>query len=479
MKKLLALMLAMMLALSCVSALATDAPAAPEAPSVPDMAIQTNITIAANRAFITALASLADTEGSTASADLAAAALDMADNLVFSVTYNETAVNVIAYLKETPILTADIALNADGSGLLTSSLIPSYALSISAEELQALLSSLDGGDMTKVADELTALTADYLADLNKLAEGYMAQAVINADGSIVIPLSKYQIAELYAVLLARLGQDQAMLTYLQTALDQIAQQMGGSVTVYGAMSTIYEFIADTYAEEDAQVANLSFIAEADGSQTIEMELLGAALISVNAATAQSGDTVSVTAVISKNEGGDWQAAYDAVTTGENYTDTVITAAAAALQEEGAQSVSANLTVYTGGAKYAVDLAAATTGEGTPEYSEYASLSVDIGAGAPIVTIQAKGAYAAAPEAISAEGLTVLDLAAMDDAAVETLKADMMGYGLAGLLTAAQSAMPEQVTVVLNALMGGAQQPDAATEQPAETQTLPETAPAGV
>ena len=57
---------------------------------------------------------------------------------------------------------------------------------------------------------------------------------------------------------------------------------------------------------------------------------------------------------------------------------------------------------------------------------------------------------------SLEGLTVLDAAAMSESDQELLLADVQNYGLATLLTNAQTAMPEQVALLLT-LLTSAQQ----------------------
>ena len=147
---------------------------------------------------------------------------------------------------------------------------------------------------------------------------------------------------------------------------------------------------------------------------------------------------------------------EARTLQHNYIGTEDLLLGVTIEITDSETVDAQLYAYVDGEKW--QLAFGVTGP-TENYKNYAYLTVDPGMGLEnglftldMASIDLDSSLESMGITMpSLDGLTVLDASTMGEDEANLLLADLQNYGLATLITNAQTAMPEQVALLLTLL----------------------------
>lgn len=483
MKKLLALLMALTMSLSCLGALAAEPPAG--------LTLHADISLALNNELLASLAGVTD-EGQLALLD---AVLDIAENATLCVAHGDNAIEVALLLADTPLLTANLTRQEDGSLIITSSAFPSYAILLKGEDIAAFAGQFTQGlglnislpDIDAAMDvmsakgpEALAMLTGYWEDLQAVAQGIMATAETPAEGAITVSINAYAVADLLDAWAARFATDEALRQMITQLLAYINKFVAANSALgIGPIDADVEHIdaaltsasAAIRQDPDEKIITVSAYTEADGSRTLEYELIDIALISLNAYAGENMNTADIIAIFAENEAGDWQATYDAIMNGTDTDGGIISVSTKMERAEGKEAAEGSLYITSAGQTLGLVLSAVVENVGTPEFKGVASLAFDMGLGEPLLSIDVAAGYAEPVAAPVLDGLTIIDLPAMQDAAtVEALTADIMANGLTGILVGAQTAMPEQVELILNLIMASMTIDEEATTT---TEILPE------
>lgn len=442
MKKLLSIILTLVMALSCASALGQEA--------VPQ-ATETVITLSVNRDFALMLTGSIAAEGDTTITDTVTAGLDMIDKLKIRFVEDDANALLALDLGDTSVLRMACAADATGGYVITSDLFPTSVLTLTAQEIAELLQRLEAteGAQDPFA-ELELLFGGYLADAQALMEKIQTRAQPSQDGTgVLYDITSYDTAELAAAWAARFEADEALQAYLGEAASRVGAMTGETIDFSAFVTQLNDFVTQTRAQEEMVIATCGLYAQEDGSSTLELDIGGMMLLTVD--TQASGD-ISARAIMSAEGTTDWQATYDAIIDGTNTTDDLIELSLSQLDGN-----SFALDITSGGMVISLAGQHKEGGEGD-DYLRVASLE----AGMMGLQVLSLGLYTIPAEPLTApatEGLTPISMSALlaqDEAAMNAFSLDMMNYGLPTLLTNAQTAMPEQVTLLLTLLINASQ-----------------------
>ena len=433
MKKLLAVLLALVLALGCTAALAEEEQS---------QALLSMVDLTLDADFVKAYAGMMDAEGDNTYATLAATALDVLDQLHLYVLCSAETGTAVLGTADSDLATFDYV--ADEEGLtLVSNLFPHYALRVTTEELEQLAKqvtssmnvTLNGKELTQEDAQavLNALTP-YLEDLSGWIGGLTERMEMSEDGNTVtLTLTTHDAADALEIIAARLRTDEVLLPYVQAGVDQANAEEGTEVTLEEAFAKLDQQVADWRAAEPQVLATAE----------ITMTETGVAARVYN-------DAGELTFEYGQNENGIF--ADLALNAGE----TAATLNVLVQADETATMVQLVLNVQAEDMTIALTAVDALSGEGTEDFNNYFALGVNPGlTDCNIAVIEVSTVYAPVPEKPSLEGLTVLDPMTMTEEEQNALVQDLTGNGLPALLAAAQQALPDQLATVMN-LMGGEQ-----------------------
>ncbi len=454
MKKLVALLMALVLALSCTAAFAEEA-AAPTG-------TMTVLSVALDENYVKAMAGAMDPDGSLGYAQAADAILQVLDNLGIYVVEEGDLAHVSVELNETVI--ANLTAAADDTGVsVVSSLFPHYAIraeGVNFSDLATPTYTFNG--QTVSAEEITAAVQQFTAAATPYWEDVQAVTaqitpVVNEDGSQTEALTTKHLAAILTAWSTRLSADTTMQTYLQMFLEAYNQQHPAEeqLTLPALMQSLQSAIEELNNEEEVQVADATVsVNEATGEQLFIVSVMESLYLQmdvyVNENNHQCVDFLVMTDSSESGEAESWEDIYNAITSGENTEDLLL---GVTIEITDSETVDAQLYAYVDGEKW--QLAFGVTGA-TEQFNGFAYLSLDPGMGLDdgLVTLNVVSLDLGEPLDIAApslEGLTVLDASTMGEDEANLLLADLQNYGLATLITNAQTAMPEQVALLLTLL----------------------------
>ena len=454
MKKLVALLMALVLALSCTAAFAEEA-AAPTG-------TMTVLSVALDENYVKAMAGAMDPDGSLGYAQAADAILQVLDNLGIYVVEEGDLAHVSVELNETVI--ANLTAAADDTGVsIVSSLFPHYAIraeGVNFSDLATPTYTING--QTVSAEEITAAVQQFTATATPYWEDVQTVTaqitpVVNEDGSQTEALTTKHLAAILTAWSTRLSADTTMQTYLQMFLEAYNQQHPAEeqLTLPALMQSLQSAIEELNNEEEVQVADATVsVNEATGEQLFIVSVMESLYLQmdvyVNENNHQCVDFLVMTDSSESGEAESWEDIYNAITSGENTEDLLL---GVTIEITDSETVDAQLYAYVDGEKW--QLAFGVTGA-TEQFNGFAYLSLDPGMGLDdgLVTLNVVSLDLGEPLDIAApslEGLTVLDASTMGEDEANLLLADLQNYGLATLITNAQTAMPEQVALLLTLL----------------------------
>jgi len=465
MRKLIALLLALVMALSCTAALAEEA-----APALPvSQPMEAIVGLSVNRDFVTAYASTMDQPGTTTYADLAGKVLDIVDNLYLDgvVDMENSTGRCVALINDTPLFS--LGFTADEDKLyVVSDLIPSYALSISAADVMEMAQAIYTINGQQVSQEefqqfitgLMGAISPYIEDVMGYIGTMQDKIEMSEDGStMTIRVTTHELADIAELLAARLSADEAMKPYVQMALDQINAERSEeeALTLEAALAQVQAKVAELKAAEPQEVA-IATITNGENGMNAEVLVANNAKITVTAGGSETGMVLDVCLLSSQEGTEDWDALYAGLVDGSNTTDAgLLVHVEQNAVSESEQQVAANLTVLSSDAKAKINAVGSVQNAGTPDFLGYLKLGVDLGMSeGDLVAIEVATKYAEAVEPISLEGLTVIDLANMTEEEQNALMGELMGTGLSTVLGNAMQAMPEQVGAIMQMLQGDAE-----------------------
>ena len=452
MKKLVALLMALVLALSCTAAFAEEA-AAPTG-------TMTVLSVALDENYVKAMAGAMDPDGSLGYAQAADAILQVLDNLGIYVVEEGDLAHVSVELNETVI--ANLTAAADDTGVsVVSSLFPHYAIRAEGVSFSDMLipsytindQSFTQEEMTAMLQQLSAVVAPYWEDA--LAISAQIQGAVNEDGSATSVITTKNVAALWSAWSTRLSSDAAMQGILQSVLELVNEGQPEQLTLPELMQSVQSAVDELNAqEENVMCAVTVYEDEAAGSQHIIINAMDSLQLQLSSYVNENNHAcMDITLMTNSSESGEaesWEDIYNAITSGENTEDLLL---GVTIEITDSETVDAQLYAYVDGEKW--QLAFGVTGA-TEQFNGFAYLSLDPGMGLDdgLVTLNVVSLDLGEPldnAAPSLEGLTVLDASTMGEDEANLLLADLQNYGLATLITNAQTAMPEQVALLLTLL----------------------------
>lgn len=452
MKKLVALLMALVLALSCTAAFAEEAAAA--------TGTMTGLSVALDENYVKSLAGAMDPDGSLGYAQAADAFLQVLDNLGIYVVEEGDLAHVSVELNETVI--ANLIAAADDTGVsVVSSLFPHYAIRAEGVSFSDMLipsytindQSFTQEEMTAMLQQLSAVVAPYWEDA--LAISAQIQGAVNEDGSATSVITTKNVAALWSAWSTRLSSDAAMQGILQSVLELVNEEQPEQLTLPELMQSVQSAVDELNAqEENVMCAVTVYEDEAAGSQHIIINAMDSLQLQLSSYVNENNHAcMDITLMTNSSESGEaesWEDIYNAITSGENTEDLLL---GVTIEITDSETVDAQLYAYVDGEKW--QLAFGVTGA-TEQFNGFAYLSLDPGMGLDdgLVTLNVVSLDLGEPLDIAApslEGLTVLDASTMGEDEANLLLADLQNYGLATLITNAQTAMPEQVALLLTLL----------------------------
>ena len=306
--------------------------------------------------------------------------------------------------------------------------------------------------------QFTATATPYWEDVQTVTT--QITPVVNEDGSQTAALTTKHIAAILTAWGTRLSADTTMQTYLQMFLEAYndGQPAEEQLTLPALMQSLQSAIKELNNEEEVQVTDATvYVDEATGEQLFIVTVMESLYLQmdvyVNENNHQCVDFLVMTDSSESGEAESWEDIYNAITSGENTEDLLL---GATIEITDSETVDAQLYAYVDGEKW--QLAFGVT-SATENYKNYAYLTVDPGMGLEnglftldMASIDLDSSLESMGITMpSLDGLTVLDASTMGEDEANLLLADLQNYGLATLITNAQTAMPEQVALLLTLL----------------------------
>ena len=456
MKKLFAIVMALMMALSCLGAFAEEPAQQPSTDTV--------LKLSANHGLVQMLAGMLLPTADENVAEALAGVLDKA----YVEIIDSGNVEYCMLNAEGAVLT-DILGLMDETGLTyISELFPHYQLRINFDDLQALISRAQIGmeemgevtlpqlpAMPELTEEqiaaLEASAAAYMEDINAFMEEVQAGMILSEDGAAVtIPLTAHQLAGLGEKLLARLNADEALKPVVQMIVDQINAQVPEDQQI--ALETLLAMAGQTVegikSEEDQTLGAVTMI-NSENTQIIEINAANMILLSL--IPADNG--MNATLLVAANGITDKDAQINGVREGSNADDVVADLAFASdTAEDGSSKTTGTVTVYVGGVSFVLDINDEMIGVGTEEQADsfVCTLASDM-LGGELLKVEGLTTIAAPYEVPSFDGLTELRIAEADDEAIAAFTKDVVGYGMPSLLAKMVLMMPDEAATIVNML----------------------------
>ena len=287
MKKLLALVLALMLALGCAAAVAEEA--------APAYGLDTKLQLTLNHDLGPMLAGMI-----TGNYDekISEAVMDVLDSVYLDVACGGNVVDMALMGNDYP-LTSVVGVADEAGVTLVGDLFPHYALRVEYADLQAAMEELskqlnlsmgDEADsqMPQLSEEeMQALMADlagYGEDIDAFLASVQDGMVAAEDGSAVqITLTSQQLVGLAESLLNRLSADEVLKPYLQMMIDQVNAQLpeDQKVTLEQALAAAAQKVQEFKAAEDTELAVVTTSQQEDGSAYVELNIVNKVLVTAN------------------------------------------------------------------------------------------------------------------------------------------------------------------------------------------------------
>lgn len=451
MKKLLALVLALILALGCVGAFAEEA--------APAYGIDTKMQLTLNHNLGSLL--LGMTTGKY-DEKLSEAVLNLLDCVYLDVASGGNVVDMALIGNEYP-LTSVVGV-ADETGMtFVGDLFPHYALRMEYADIQAVMGQMseqlnlqvndEDVQMPELSDEeMAALMADlqtYVEDLDAFAASVQGSAVTSEDGSTVtITLTSQQLVGLAESVLNRLSADEVLKPYLEQIVEQVNARLSEEqkTSLEQVLATAAQKVQELKAAEDANLAVVTTSRQEDGSTYTEVNVANSLLVTVNK---QEG-ALDVTALFSQKGITDAEAQLNGILDGTNAEDIAVQLSKhSETDENDVVSTTFTLDAMFGGLNLGVACSNAKTGEGTVDYVSHtiASLSLNLldGELAQLEAITMVDDLPAAPELGER---TVVSIINPSDEEKQALIKDVTTYGLPALAAACVQGMPDQVAALV-------------------------------
>ena len=457
MKKLVALLMALVLALSCTAAFAEEAAAA--------TGTMTGLSVALDENYVKAMAGAMDPDGSLGYAQAADAILQVLDNLGIYVVEEGDLAHVSVELNETVI--ANLTAAADDTGVsVVSSLFPHYAIRAEGASFSDLTNptytingqTVSAEEITAAVQQFTTAATPYWEDVQTVTT--QITPVVNEDGSQTAALTTKHIAAILTAWGTRLSADTTMQTYLQMFLEAYndGQPAEEQLTLPELMQSVQSAVDELNAQEENVMGAVTvYEDEAAGSQHVILNAMDSLQLQLSSYVNENNHAcMDITLMTNSSESGEaksWEDIYNAITSGENTEDLLL---GVTIEITDSETVDALLYAFVDGAEW--DVCFGVTGP-TENYKNYAYLTVDPGMGLEnglftlhMASIDLDSSLESMGITMpSLDGLTVLDASTMGEDEANLLLADLQNYGLATLITNAQTAMPEQVALLLTLL----------------------------
>ncbi len=447
MKKLVALLTALVMLLSCTAAFAEETAEA--------VSSITAMTVSVDESTVQSYVSMLDSDGSLGYAQIASAALDMLGNLGIYFVEEGNLDHISVELGDTVVANLTGIEEEDGITVV-SSLFPHYAIHAKTEDLASLTlngQSISEEDLEAVMQEVCAVLAPYWEDAQAAVSGITEQTA--EDGTQYIEYTAKLFGDLFSAWAARLAEDTVMQVYLQEVLNASGEtnENGEPSTVADLIAELQAAAAELLSNGDVVLADYSvYTDETTGEQYFTVNFMNTVYASACLYTNESGHPVVDAFLLTDTAGQDtWEAAYNAILSGENTDDVLL---GMTIEVTDSETFDAIASLVSGGIE--MDLWFGYT-ENAGDYENYAYAAFDPGMGTQNGLVGLEFATVESAESMvempSLEGLTVLEVsdANLSEEDAQLLLADLQNYGLATLLTNAQTAMPEQVATLLSLL----------------------------
>ena len=450
MKKLLALALALMLALSCTAAFAEEA--------APAYGINTKVQLSLNHSLAPML--VGATTGNYDEA-LSEAVMDVLDNIYLDVACGGGVVDMALMTGDYP-LTSLVAVGDEEGFTCVGDLFPHYALRMDKADLEAMMDSLmqqmesqvnvQMGGVSLSEEEQQALLEDaqgYIEDIAAFFENLHNSAQVSEDGAtVVMPITTHQLADLAETLLNRLSADEVVKPYLQMAVDQANAQAAEDqkITLEQALAEAKEQIQQLKDAEDTTLAAVTASQQEDGSTYIELNALNQLLVSIS--VLENG--MDLTALISQTGITDAQAQLKGIQDGTNAEDgALMFNLRKDTDDEGVTETSMVWDVMFGGLDVVLNVSNAQAGLGTIDYVSHSvgTFSINL-LGGDLLQVEVVSMADELPAAPELGDRTVLNLTKLTEEEQQALINDVTTYGLPALAAACVQGMPDQVAALV-------------------------------
>ena len=452
MKKLLALVLALMLALGCAAAVAEEA--------APAYGLDTKLQLTLNHDLGPMLAGMI-----TGNYDekISEAVMDVLDSVYLDVACGGNVVDMALMGNDYP-LTSVVGVADEAGVTLVGDLFPHYALRVEYADLQAAMEELskqlnlsmgDEADsqMPQLSEEeMQALMADlagYGEDIDAFLASVQDGMVAAEDGSAVqITLTSQQLVGLAESLLNRLSADEVLKPYLQMMIDQVNAQLpeDQKVTLEQALAAAAQKVQEFKAAEDTELAVVTTSQQEDGSAYVELNIVNKVLVAAN--TMENG--LDATVLICQKGITDAEAQLNGIMDGTNAEDMAVQLSVrSAVDENDVANTAFGMDFLYGGVDVGLMLNNAQTGAGTLDYVSHTvgSLSVNL-LGGDVLQLDVVTMADDIPAAPELGDRTVLNVAKLTEEETQALAKDVATYGVPALAAACVQGMPDQVAALV-------------------------------
>ena len=452
MKKLLALVLALMLALGCAAAVAEEA--------APAYGLDTKLQLTLNHDLGPMLAGMI-----TGNYDekISEAVMDVLDSVYLDVACGGNVVDMALMGNDYP-LTSVVGVADEAGVTLVGDLFPHYALRVEYADLQAALEELskqlnlsmgDEADsqMPQLSEEeMQALMADlagYGEDIDAFLASVQDGMVVAEDGSAAqITLTSQQLVGLAESLLNRLSADEVLKPYLQMMIDQVNAQLpeDQKVTLEQALAAAAQKVQEFKAAEDTELAVVTTSQQEDGSAYVELNIVNKVLVAAN--TMENG--LDATVLICQKGITDAEAQLNGIMDGTNAEDMAVQLSVrSAVDENDVANTAFGMDFLYGGVDVGLMLNNAQTGAGTLDYVSHTvgSLSVNL-LGGDVLQLDVVTIADDIPAAPELGDRAVLNVAKLTEEETQALVKDVATYGVPALAAACVQGMPDQVAALV-------------------------------
>ena len=425
MKKLLSLLLALALALSCAGAVAEEA-----------LPLETKTTVAVNAETMTAL--LGGALG-TDDAQLPQLLVSLISALGVHSVAAETGTQTEMTLKDTPVLTFSCAPAEEGLALV-SDLFPSYAIVVPQETL----AQFSGLDEEALAPYITALTAHIqnfsaaaMAKAGAPEQGEFTFGEVTFNTKVPVEMTLGELAQLERELLKALAADETLGPVLASVegfdLEALSQTL-------------------TPSEEDAAApvqaaVYLNMDAEGNADENVYATVR---IVTSSTSVALDASVVAGSVYCNLLMGDPAYATAEALAEAAGSTSDAMQLALSIIPGE-SENMQMELWLVTAGTPMGAVFATAAAEAGLTE-----TVSLYLGdASSPLLTLTGVTVPGGEIAPVSLEGKTLVTLEQLtndeEGTLVQGLVMDVMGYGLNNLIANAAAVMPDEVSALVELL----------------------------